>query len=43
MPWQYDLEYTYDSDGKLTLKNTEPDGLLPTDRAVEFIEYTNKE
>jgi len=43
MPWQYDLEYSYGTDGKLTLKNTEQDGLLPTDHAVVFMKQTDKE
>lgn len=43
MPWQYDLDYSYDPDGKLTLKNIEPDGLLPTDHAIVFVKQTDKE
>lgn len=43
MPWQYDLDYSYNLDGKLTLKNTETDGLLPTDREIVFIKQTDKE
>lgn len=43
MPWQYDLDYSYDLDGKLTLKNIESDGLLPTDHAIVFIKQTDKE
>ncbi len=43
MPWQYNFEYSFDADGRLILKNTEPDGLLPTECAVGFIKYTDKE
>lgn len=43
MPWQYDMEYTFDPDGKLILKNPDFGGLLPGDESVGFIKLTDKE
>jgi len=43
MPWQYDLDFSYAPDGKLTLRNIESDGLLPTDHEIVFYKQTDKE
>jgi len=43
MPWLYDIEYTFGTDGKLLLKNPESGGILPVGYAVGFIKSTGKE
>ena len=40
MPWLFEFQYSIEADGSLILTNTETNGMLPADHAIQFEKVT---